>query len=297
MRNVSKRDAILVVVAMLPIGLVAQVNGAEKNPRRIKVMTFNVLCSFCKPVEYGTWKERVPYIQDVFARHKPDLIGVQELVNAKEVEQFKELLGDVEAVFFQKGSMAHPDSAVFYRTDRFELIESGVYWLSPTPDKPFSTGFIKKMHIARCVVWAIFKDLEGGGRFYFASTHFDPNRPNQSHSAPLVLERAAQRAADLPIIITGDFNSNPDSKAYTILTQGLGDGFRLVDTYDLSPKKRIVTNKTPEPAYNAPGRIDHVFIGGKATWHVRDWAVDMYVYGPSKRYPSDHFAIVVELDF
>lgn len=297
MSHSARRCLAVIVVVVMTAVAVHSARAAGRAKGQVRVMTFNILCSFCKPAEYGSWRERMPYLQDVFARHKPDLIGVQELVNPKEIEQFKKLLPGFEAVFYQKGKLGHPDSAIFYRADRFELVESGVYWLSPTPDKAFSRGFIKTMHIPRCVAWTILKRIDDGKKFYFATSHFDPNRPNQSHSAPLMLQRTARRASDMPIIITGDFNSNPASKAYSILVQGLGDGFRLADTYEMSAKKRIVTNKTPKPEYNARGRIDHIFLGGKARWKVSDWAVDMSVYGEKKRYPSDHFAMVADIAF
>jgi len=42
-------------------------------------MTFNVLCSFCNLREFDPWSERLAYFGDIFARHDPDLIGLQEL--------------------------------------------------------------------------------------------------------------------------------------------------------------------------------------------------------------------------
>ena len=272
-------------------------NPEPPGSGHIKVMTFNILCSFCKPGEYDPWEARLTYFADVFARHEPDLVGVQELVNAKEVDQFKKLLPDHDAVFYKKGKLAYPDSTIFYRRDRFELIESGVYWLSPRPDKAFTRGFAKGPQLPRCVAWAMFRQVRGGTRFLFATTHFDNNPPSQERSAPLLLERTVRRASDLPVIVTGDFNSKPGSKAYAFLTQAAPGGFRLTNTYDAARDKQTVANQTPTPKYDPAHRIDHVFVGGPARWTVHEWVVDLTVYGKKKRYPSDHLAIIAEVAF
>jgi endonuclease/exonuclease/phosphatase family metal-dependent hydrolase len=287
-----------VLAALLTVSaLKAAESPSATDGTPIRVMSFNVLCSFCKPVEYGSWQERLPYFADIFKRFDPDLLGIQELAKTSEVEQFKKLLGNYEAIYFEKGALTHPDATIFYRRDRFEVLNSGVYWLSPKPDTPLSTGFIKRFQVPRCVVWATLKDLRSGTKLFFVTTHFDANRPNQEISAPLLLERTAKQAADLPIIVTGDFNSNPESKAYEILTKGADDGFCLKDAYVLSPEHHVVSNQTPEPKYNPAARIDHIFVSGTAKWKVTDWTVDLSVYGDKKRYPSDHWPIVADVAF
>ena len=103
--------------------------------------------------------------------------------------------------------------------------ESGHFWLSPTPDVEWAGGFNDRA-IWRIVIWAKFKQLSDGREFYFASTHFDNNPPNQPQSAPLVLGRIAPWAKDFPVIFVGDFNSKPASEAYGILKNGVdGAGF------------------------------------------------------------------------
>ena len=263
---------------------------------RIKVMTFNVLCSFCNPREYDPWIDRLGYFADIFKRHDPDLLGIQELSKPEEVEQIAKLLPNHGAFYYQKGKLAYPDAAIFYRKDRFEVVESGVYWLSPTPDVPMTTGFAgKKMQLARLVVWTVLREIPSGRKLLFVCTHFDPNSPSQELSAPLLLQRTARHGKDLPVIVVGDFNSRPDSKAYAILTKGLDDRIRLADAYEVATTKRTVTNQTSPSPYNPTGRIDHIFVGGPGHWTVHDWAVDLSVYGPKQRHPSDHRPIAAEV--
>jgi endonuclease/exonuclease/phosphatase family metal-dependent hydrolase len=263
---------------------------------RLKVMTYNILCSFCDPRNYDRWEDRLPYFGDIFARHDPDLIGVQELTPlGDEVGQIRAQAPGYGAVYFAPpGEDSYPDSLILYRESRFTVLEHGEYWLSPTPDVPRSIGFVR-FQFPRLVVWARLLDRASDRELLFANTHFDNNSPSQELSAPLLRERTAP-FADLPLLVVGDFNSRPNSTAYGILTQAAADGITLEDSFDLA-SWRIVTNQVPVPAYDVSGRIDHIFVGGAgATWSVVDWLADLTVYGPNGRYPSDHFPVVAELE-
>jgi endonuclease/exonuclease/phosphatase family metal-dependent hydrolase len=279
-------------------------NGAapSASPPALAVMSFNVLCSFCDLRNFDPWSERLVDFGDIVARHDPDLIGLQELSpppinNGMEVEQILAHAPGRTAISFTSAPGAYPDATILYRTTRFNVLDHGSYWLSPTPDVPMSIGFAKTQ-LPRLVVWARLADNAAGGReLYFATTHFDNNSPSQEKSAPLLQERTAPFAANQPVIVVGDFNSRPDSTAYRILTTDASRGFVFQNAFDLTPL-RVVTNQTPPPAYDVNDRIDHIFLAGSGiTWSVRDWVVDLTVYGAKQRYPSDHFPVVAEVNF
>ncbi len=272
--------------------------GASFSPS-LKVMSFNVLCSICNPREYDPWAERLDYFEDIFARYDPDLIGVQELTPlGNEIGQLLAQAPGRTALYYRPpGDYSYPDAAIFYRTERFELVEEGSYWLSPTPDEPLSTGFVE-FQLPRLVYWARLRDLAAGGQeIFFATTHFDNNSPSQQLSAPLLQERTAPYVAEQPVIVIGDFNSRPNSTAYRLLTEDATHGFVFQNSFDLAPT-RIVTNQVPAPEFDVADRIDHIFLAGAdLDWVVDDWAVDMTVYGARDRYPSDHFAIYSEVRY
>jgi len=264
----------------------------------LRVMTFNVLCSLCKTGEYDPWDERLGYFADIFARHDPDLMGLQELTPlAGEVDALLVAAPGRGALYFQEeGWPPYPDAAIFYKKSRFEVLEQGQYWLSPTPDAPRSTGFADPQ-LPRLVVWARLLDKAGSREMFFASTHFDNNSPSQELSAPLVLERTAPFAETLPVVFVGDFNSQPSDAAYQTLTTDESHGFAFQNAYDLAPSPGIVENQDPDPSYDPASRIDHVFVAGAGVaWSATSWAADLYAYGEKQRYPSDHFAIATTLD-
>jgi len=279
--------------------------GSATTSHPLKVMSFNVLCSFCDRT-FDPWDQRLAYFGDIFRRHNPDLIGLQELSpppfnNGMEVQQILAEAPGYSAIYFIPDSgttfVPYPDATILYRTSRFTVVEHGNYWLSPTPDTPFSTGFAK-VQFARLVTWARLQDNDNGGReLYFATTHFDNNSPSQEKSAPLVQERTAPFVVKEPVIFVGDFNSRPDSTAYGILTTDSSQGFVFKNSFDMT-HDRIVTNQSPVPAYDTSDRIDHIFLAGNGvSWSVSDWLADLTIYGPNHKYPSDHFPVVAVVDY
>lgn len=265
---------------------------------RLVVMTYNVLCAtICGIGEYDPWEERIVHFADIFERHDPDLMGLQELSTREEVMQVLDAAPGREAIFFDDGT-AWADATIVYRKARFDVVDSGEYWLSPTPDKPRTTGFSGGVQLTRLVVWALLHDKTTDRELYFATTHFDNNSPSQEKSAPLVMERSLPFVKTHPVLVVGDFNSTPDSAAYAILTGVDGDhGFAFVDTQSIATEWSIVTNRDPTPEYDLATRIDHIFVAGEGvTWQVARWQADLTTYGPLDRYPSDHFPIVAELE-
>ncbi|MBI1785673.1 endonuclease/exonuclease/phosphatase family protein [Candidatus Sumerlaeota bacterium] len=290
------------ITLMFCIAAAAPMRAEEaRGQTTVVVMTYNVLCSFCDRANYDPWEERLHYFRDIITRHKPDLMGLQELSKAEEVRQIADLNPEFEFLFYDESGgekpRAYPDETIAWRKDRFELMEKGWYWLGPTPDTAWSKGW-SKVQFWRLAGWARLREKSSGREFYFTNTHFDNNKPNQEMSAPLVLSRIAPWAEKMPCIMAGDFNSKPDSPAYATLTRGVdGKGFKLTNAFDLAPKWEADANQTPAPQYDPAERIDHIFVAGKAEFHTMRWVVDLHVYGGQNRYPSDHKAIITEIRF
>lgn len=264
-------------------------------PEPMVVMTFNILCSFCDDT-YDPWEDRIGYISDTIARHDPDLVGLQELFTGEEVQQLLDLNPEYDALFYSDETLDYADATIWWRTDRYELLESGFYWLSPTPDVPLSVGF-SPPQLARMVTWAHLRELSSGAELLFVDTHFDNNTPSQELSAPLLLERTQGQAGELPIVVVGDFNSRPDSAAYATLVEGAAPGgIALDNSFDLAAMWSVDSNQDPAPPYDPSIRIDHIFVAG-GQWSVPWWVVDTWVYGASDLHTSDHFAMAAELHF
>jgi len=255
------------------------------------------MCESCTPDGFEPWDARVPDIGDTIVRHDPDLVGLQELFTAENVAEVLAGAPGYTEIWFMAPTpddLDYADAAILYRTGMFEEVEHGFYWLSPHPDDPYSAGFASPQ-LPRLVAWARLHAVAEDTDILFATTHFDNNSPSQELSAPLVLERTAALASELPVIMVGDFNSQPTDLAYTILTEGVdGAGPRFDDAFVLADDWRIETNFDPAPKYDPSQRIDHLFVAG-APWAASDWVADLWGYGDPPHYTSDHFAITVVL--
>lgn len=273
---------------------------AQPASLRLTVMSFNVLCFFCDDLNYDPWEERLDYFKDIFDRHQPDLVGLQELLFEDEVDAILERSPQYAALFFEDDNQAlfkdYADATILYRSDRFEVVDNGYYWLSETPDVPLSGGWAEQ-NLARMVAWAHFRELTTGKELTFASTHFDNNTPNQEMSAPLFVNWVRGWASQRPTIVVGDFNSRPDSIAYGILTDPGEEGdLPLLNAFDRAAEWRQDSNQDPLPDYDPDSRIDHIFVPGEGVWTVEDWVVDLWKYGEQVRYPSDHRAIAATVE-
>jgi endonuclease/exonuclease/phosphatase family metal-dependent hydrolase len=253
-------------------------------------MTYNILFSFPNP-EFDPWSVRREIVAADIFRYDPDLVGFQEPF-PDQVKDIAERCPDLVPLHHEVDT----DATILYRQSRFAVLETGSYWLSPSPDVPYSTGFGN--FFPRLVIWARMVDASSGMEFFFVNTHFDNTSPSQEMSAPLFLERTAPLAGELPVIVTGDFNSRPGSEAYGILTQGIdpgqAGGFRLQDSFLFAQSHEVAARPGDPTDFDPGSRIDHIFVAG-GSFSCPLWTVDMSTYGEERRYPSDHFPVTASL--
>ena len=85
------------------------------------------------------------------------------------------------------------------------MVDYDVYWLSDTPDRPYSMGWV--FSLFRVVIWARMVEISSNQEFIFSSTHFDNNGGNKENTVKLFLDRNRPFVdQNLPIIAVGDYN-------------------------------------------------------------------------------------------
>src|SRR5437764_4836016 len=140
-------------------------------PAILRVMSFNV--------RYGTapdgpdhWDKRKPLFFATIRAYGPDLLGMQEVIAAQADELQQELSGyGFIGTGRDDGKRRGEYSPLMFRKDRFELIESGQYWLSETPEQVASKGW--DAALPRIVTWAKLKDRASGRPLLWINTHWD----------------------------------------------------------------------------------------------------------------------------
>ena len=126
---------------LLLIALVAIVFcGCQSNyqPTSITVASYNLRnANGGDSINGNGWGQRYPVIAQIVQYHDFDIFGTQECF-IHQLKDTKEALPsyDYIGVGRDDGKEKGEHSAIFYRTDKFDVIEQGDFWLSETPDVP-----------------------------------------------------------------------------------------------------------------------------------------------------------------
>jgi endonuclease/exonuclease/phosphatase family metal-dependent hydrolase len=254
----------------------------------LRVMSFNVRYP-AKSDGANVWENRRDLLVDTIRKHAPDIMGTQELFYIQG-EYIVEKLP--EMAWFgvsRRGNREDEHMGVFYRRSSLELLQSGNFWLSETPEIAGSISW--NMTLPRMVTWGEFRDKRTDKKFYFYNTHFAHRREDTAArvaSARLLVDRLRKLPEKAPIILTGDFNTDAGSEPYRILMDFMQDSYSAV-----------AQPKGPQGTFHGfsgtPGkaRIDWIlFRNGLKPLSVE--AIDTNANG---RYPSDHFPVLAVFEW
>ncbi|MEW5985193.1 MAG: endonuclease/exonuclease/phosphatase family protein [Chloroflexota bacterium] len=268
----------------------------------MRVMTFNVNGSWADPERpERSWANRAALAVRAIQRYSPDLLGLQE-VEAANFAYLREHLTDYGyelGLEYDEGPYA-ANSSIFWKAERFKLIESGKFWFSQTPDVRSSDWGVPYPMGA---TWVRLQDGPTGPQLLHLNTHFEDGAEGEQsrvESSKLIVARARQLAADLPVIATGDFNCNPWSEAYRLL---MAAGF--TDSYRAAGQADSVESST---FHGFSGReYFSLEWGDELFWRV-DWILTrdgrqrlqttsstIVRDAEPPIYPSDHYPVVSEL--
>lgn len=264
--------------------------GAAETPAvlELKVMTFNL--RYASTSMPHAWSVRRPVTKACLEQTAPDLIGTQEGLTA----QLADMRADLRAYAMlgqgREGGEKGEYMAIFYRRDRFELLETHDFWLSETPEVVGSKSW--NTSLPRMVTWARLRDKVTGKAFVFVNTHFDHmSEDARTQSAKLIRARLADLKPVGPILLVGDFNAVAKaSAAYTTLTDG---GF-LTDLFRTAPERNGEDLNTFH-GYRKPGH-DGVHIDwllGRGGWKSK--AAEVITFEVKGQHPSDHFPVMVKV--
>src|SRR5688572_15142015 len=193
--------------------------AAARADATLRVMSFNI--------RYGTakdgpdhWARRRELLVDTIRKFDPDLLGTQEtLLEQAEflAEKFPQYawLG----VGRDDGKRKGESVAIYWKKDRFEKQDGGHFWLSETPDVPASKSW--DTSLTRMATWVKLRDRKADGRasqLVWVNTHFDHmGKQARLESGKVIRAWLRKNAADLPVVVTGDFNTDAGSAPFKAL--------------------------------------------------------------------------------
>jgi len=272
-------------VALLVLALALPAVAATPPPP-LKVISFNVRTP-ADTAPGKRWMDRREAMVTTIRQAHPAVMGTQELVK-EQADYLASQLPDYR--WFGEGRRGGDDDehmGVFYDSKAVALEQSGNFWLSDTPDVAGSISWGNLF--PRMVTWGLFRRMEDGRRFYLFNTHLpyrDEGEPSRVRGAQAIVAHLKTLPADIPVVVTGDFNSEPGRPTYTALTAALKDA-----------RTQVAAPRGPKNTFHdftgkATTELDWVLVRG---FTARDFeTVDARVDGIL---PSDHFPLVVELDW
>lgn len=268
-------------------GYLEAVRDALADSRHaLDVMSFNIRNGKAADGD-NCWENRREQLSAFLNSELPDVVGLQEAhgfqladitVRCPEYESFGAGRDD---------GINGEQTAVLWRKSRLDMLDSGCFWLSETPDVP-SSGWDARY--LRTATWVLFEDRTSGKRFYFVNTHLDNvGVLAKEKGLELIRRRIAElNGESLPVVLTGDFNSP--------------EGSPIVEEFGrrMSDARRTATVSDSSPSFNAWGdskraaAIDYIFHDGFRRcelFRTMDGSFD------GRRYLSDHYPVMARLIF
>lgn len=233
-------------------------------------------------------ENRAPKVIQLIKKHGADSVGVQE-ADKTWTDLLEAGLTDYARVgtYRDDGIEKGESSSIFYLKDKYELIDSGNFWLSETPDVP-SLGW-DSYDCFRICTYAVLRNKETGFTYAHFNAHFDNvGTVAKTESVALVTKRISEIAPDIPVVLTGDFNFRESSYNYDyLLDSGLNDTKYLAEK---SESGNTYHGHSPIAMTNEP--IDYIMVNGYVE-SVASYEIDDSVIGFI--WPSDHYPIISEL--
>lgn len=286
--------------------------GSAANPT-FNVATYNLRQQNGVDNAAGNgWERRAPFVAQLIQFHDFDIFGTQEGFK-NQLEDLKKAMPGYDYIGAGRddGKEGGEHSAIFYRTDLFDVIDHGDFWLSETPDRP---GMGWDAACVRICTWGKFRHKPSGREFLFFNLHMDHvGKTARVESAKLIKRKIDEFGSDLPTFLTGDFNVDQFSPSYAAITEGgkLNDSHETADfVYQLNG----TFNNYRTDGFSE-SRIDHIFVTpnvkvfkyGVLTDTYRtpeeateqsttDAPAEIKIHRFKARTPSDHFPVKTSVE-
>lgn len=270
-------------------GTTKDTNLAEptENYTALRVMSFNVRTGERTETRMSAV---IKNITDV----DPDVLGVQEAADAWVTYLNTNLPAYSRVGLGRDEGDTGETTSIFYKTSKYNLIQSGTKWLSLTPDTPSILEGGSKYK--RIVTYVKLQDKTTGMYFVCMNAHLDYSSDDIARQQMNIVAEFAANFAGLPVYIIGDMNQNETSKTYGyITTNGYADSAEIAT---VSKNSVTFQNYGKDDPADPACRIDfcfvtpeHIFVSKYDVWDKQA------ENGGYNGYISDHYAIYVDTKF
>lgn len=241
-------STLLIMVLLLPLA------GSTQSDGTVSVMSYNI--RYNNPDDgINRWSNRKAKLNALLPAIAPEIIGFQEALFLQ-VRDLQTMLPDYDYVGVGRkdGGINGELNPIFFDTKRFHAHFQGTFWLSTTPDQPGSIGW--DAALPRIATWVILTEKTSQQELLVVNTHLDHvGSEAREQSALLLKEKILEIAQGRPFVLLGDFNTTPNQKPYTLLTEKWLDT-RTEALTIMGPEGTFTGFDSPEPKQ----RIDYIII-------------------------------------
>lgn len=260
------------------------------NAQNLKVMTYNIRLDVEVDGE-NNWTHRKDFFTSQIQFYEPDIFGVQE-AKPNQVIDIATSLPKYNYIGTGRDGIGKGESSnIYFKKDRFSILDSKTFWLSETPDT-ISKGWDAAFN--RVCTYGLLKDLKTKQIFWIFNTHLDHiGDLARTNGILLILSKIkAVNTKNYPVIFMGDFNSEPTADRIIDLKKEMIDCRDIAQEKPFGPSGTFNGFKHNEPVTEL---IDYIFISKNSTFKVKKFAV----LSDSKdlKYPSDHLPVYVEISY
>jgi endonuclease/exonuclease/phosphatase family metal-dependent hydrolase len=249
------------------------------------VMSYNIKLDYPKEGD-NSWTNRKPFFINQLKFFEADVIGVQEAM-PNQMKDIDSLLPSYSFVGVGRddGKEEGEYSAVFYKTEKFNVVESNTFWLSPTPER-VSMGWDAVCN--RVCTYFLLEDKASSKFFWVFNTHFDHvGKEAKKNSATLIVDQIKLLNEDqYPVILTGDFNMEAEHESIKHIKNTLQDSKEIAQL-TFGPEGTFNGFNFNKPVTR---RIDFIFVS-KGIEVDKNAVLSDNCDG---KYPSDHLPVYIE---
>ncbi|MBV4205214.1 endonuclease/exonuclease/phosphatase family protein [Bacteroides salyersiae] len=264
------------------------------NTTTLNVGCFNI--RFKTTADQGelSWDNRKSYVARTIIDFKYDIVGVNEMNAGSQQEDMKSLLPEYSFVEWGGNSSTVPNqgtvNAVLFRTDKFDLLEEGHYFLCTDPSKSL-ISWDNSSGNKRFAVWVKLRVKETSELFYYFITHLDHlGSDARNEGTRINIEKVRSISGHYPAIICGDHNSSAIRYPfYDLCSAYLSDSRKVSEAPFPWPKDGTLCKWDPEKKDGT--RLDYVWVKGMKV-HTYNHINETFGRGVT---PSDHFPVIVSI--
>jgi endonuclease/exonuclease/phosphatase family metal-dependent hydrolase len=253
----------------------------------ISLMTYNIRLDVASDGD-NAWPNRKEGLVNQLKFYEPSIFGIQEGL-PHQVDYLNKNLKEYDVVGIGRyGERKGEYSALYYKKEQFNILETATFWLSLTPEIPSKNW---DAALPRICTYGLFQEKITGKQFWVFNTHFDHiGVVSRLHAIDLIQDKIKElNTKNLPVFFMGDLNVEPESEVISKLNEFMMDAAIASDTGSFGSYgtfNGFKFNELVKP------RIDYIYISKSKDIAVLKHAV--LTDSKELKYYSDHFPVFIK---